>query len=98
MKTLVLLGNVFGDWLDANQCRVDAEALWRITRNWHPEGADETTDRYMQEICEELDALIEVLDEEELQALQERDEAVANEEELQGHDEAVANVVEQHKI
>lgn len=90
MKTLVLLGSVIADWNDANQCRVDAEALWRTTRRSIPEGYDKATDEHMHEIREELDGLIEVLDKEEREGLdaEEVEEAVAILEEQQAVQDA----------
>ncbi|KAK5734454.1 hypothetical protein LTR17_008955 [Elasticomyces elasticus] len=64
MKTLILLGNVLGDWNEAEDCRVRAEAIWRVVRRWHPEGADEEVDTAMQELRVSLDDLHEVLREE----------------------------------
>ncbi|KAL1592497.1 hypothetical protein SLS59_009730 [Nothophoma quercina] len=90
MKTLVLLGSVIADWNDANQCRVDAEALWQTTRNYYPEGFDKATDEHMHEVREKLDGLIEVLDKEEREGLdaEEIEEAVAILEEQQAVQDA----------
>ena len=54
MKSLILLGLISGDWDDVNECFVQAEALWRIVRRWHPEGDDERVDSAMKEIRESL--------------------------------------------
>jgi hypothetical protein len=47
MKTLLLLAAVLDDWYQANECRQDADALWRIVRRWHPEGENEAIDIYI---------------------------------------------------
>lgn len=67
MKTLVLLGLTVGDWSGANDYRIDAEALWRIVRRWHPEGEDETVDAFITEIRKSLNELDTTLKEEELE-------------------------------
>jgi hypothetical protein len=64
MKTLVLLGATVGDWDEANDCFVAAQSLWKIERRWHPEGKNETLDKFMVEIREALDGLSQALAEE----------------------------------
>jgi hypothetical protein len=65
MKTLVLLASTLGDWIDAYACCVEAETLWALTRQWHPEGKIEALDIFMTETRNSLDELYEVLAEEE---------------------------------
>jgi hypothetical protein len=69
MKTLLLLAAVLDDWYQANECRQDADALWRIVRRWHPEGENEAIDIYiyiyMAEIRDLLDVCGETLAQEE---------------------------------
>jgi hypothetical protein len=65
MKTLLLLAAVLDDWYQANECRQDADALWRIVRRWHPVGENETLDTYMAEIRDLLDVCREALAQEE---------------------------------
>jgi hypothetical protein len=79
MKTLVLLGSTLGDWIDAYACCVDAEALWVLTRQWHPEGKNEAVDIFLAELRNSLDELAEVLAEEEPDLdMQNDDEEVAD--------------------
>jgi hypothetical protein len=61
MKTLLLLDSTLGDWHEANDCCIDAEALWRIARRWHPEGEDEVVDKNMKEMRDTLDGPYYVL-------------------------------------
>ncbi|KAI8932754.1 hypothetical protein NX059_010244 [Plenodomus lindquistii] len=89
IRTLIVLGHIIANWDEADQCRIDAEALWGVTRPWHPEGEDETTDKQMAEIREELDGLFEVL------AKCEPEPPVWDQEEVQ---DAAANVVEQMDV
>ncbi|KAK3074927.1 hypothetical protein LTR53_002238 [Teratosphaeriaceae sp. CCFEE 6253] len=57
MKTLILLGSTLGDWEEAEECRVRAEAIWRIVRRWQPEGQDVEVDAAMKELREALEDL-----------------------------------------
>ncbi|KAF2133565.1 hypothetical protein P153DRAFT_363735 [Dothidotthia symphoricarpi CBS 119687] len=66
MRTLVLLGSTLGEWGEANDCRLEAEAMWRIVRRWHPLGEDVEVDRLMAIIRESLDDLDRALREEDL--------------------------------
>ncbi|KAH4635133.1 hypothetical protein HBH81_121990 [Parastagonospora nodorum] len=88
IKTLILLGSTLGEWSDANSCLVDAEALWALTRRWHPEGEDKDVDIFMAEIRTSLDELAGVLREEEPEDY-DMDDAI--EEVLHEHDEQVAD-------
>jgi hypothetical protein len=64
MKSLILLGLILGDWHGASECYVQADALWRVVRRWHPEGDDKTVDDAMKEIRESLEDLDAALREE----------------------------------
>ncbi|KAI4907538.1 hypothetical protein J4E90_009567 [Alternaria incomplexa] len=55
MKALMLLASTLGDWEDANNCRVEAETLWRAHRRRHPEGENAALDRYTDELRGFLD-------------------------------------------
>jgi hypothetical protein len=73
------LGSTLGDWIDAYACYVDAEALWALTRQWHPEGKNEAVDIFLAELRNSLDELAEVLAEEEPDLdMQNDDEEVAD--------------------
>jgi hypothetical protein len=50
MKVLILLASILGDWEDANECRVDAWALYNLVRRWHPVGNNLTADEALDEI------------------------------------------------
>jgi hypothetical protein len=65
MKVLLLLASAVDDWYDANGYRIDAEAIWQITRRWHPEGQDDILDTYMSDVRALLDECDKVLREEE---------------------------------
>ncbi|KAJ4320870.1 hypothetical protein N0V94_003168 [Neodidymelliopsis sp. IMI 364377] len=64
MKTLTLLGATVGDWHEAHDYLLEAEALWKLVRRWHPAGRDKDVDEFMAEICGSLDKLCEALKEE----------------------------------
>ncbi|SMY29701.1 unnamed protein product [Zymoseptoria tritici ST99CH_1A5] len=57
MRALILLGNVLGDWEEANDCFVRAQALWRIIRRWQPVGQDAEADAALDELRVCLDQL-----------------------------------------
>ena len=44
MKTLTLLGATVGDWHEAHDCLLEAEALWKLARRWHLAGRGEVVD------------------------------------------------------
>jgi hypothetical protein len=54
MKVLLLLASILGDWKEANQCRVDAWALYNLVRRWHPVGNNLTADESLEEILVQL--------------------------------------------
>jgi hypothetical protein len=55
-KVLILLACILGDWEEADQCRTDAWALYRLVRRWHPVGnsliADEALDQILVQLRE----------------------------------------------
>jgi hypothetical protein len=63
MKVLILLACILGNWEEANQCRIDAWALYRLVRRWHPVGnslvADEALDQILVQLREADSALEE---------------------------------------
>lgn len=62
MKVLILLASILGDWEEANQCRVDAWALYNLVRRWHPVGKDLIADKALDEILvqiREVDSALE---------------------------------------
>lgn len=65
MKVLILLASILGDWEEANECRVDAWALYNIVRRWHPVGNDSTADESLDEILVQLREVDSALEEDE---------------------------------
>lgn len=63
IKTLILLGSSLGDWQEAEDCRVRADALWRVVRRWHSEGEDAEIDVAVTELRDALNALTTALKE-----------------------------------
>ena len=55
MKAFFLLASTLDNWLDASNCHVEAETLWRVVRRWHPEGEDAVLDKHMDDLREHLD-------------------------------------------
>lgn len=49
MKAWILLGNVLGDWDEANDC-FKAQSVWQIVRRWHTVGEDESVDASLEEL------------------------------------------------
>jgi hypothetical protein len=62
MKALILLASTLGDWEEANDCHVEAETMWRMTRRWLPVGNDLELDEFMADLRESLDEVGGVLE------------------------------------
>ncbi|KAK5173992.1 uncharacterized protein LTR77_001071 [Saxophila tyrrhenica] len=75
IRTLILTGSTVGNWHDAMRYWKDAENLWRFVRRRYPDGEEESIDRPMRAIREDLDELRTVLDEEKPTDEEEGDEA-----------------------
>jgi hypothetical protein len=54
MKVLMLLACILGDWEEADQCRIDAWALYRLVRRWHTVGNDLIADEALDQILVQL--------------------------------------------
>jgi hypothetical protein len=63
MKVLMLLATILGDWEEANQCRIDAWALYRLVRRWHTIGNDLIADEALDEILVQLGEVDSALEE-----------------------------------
>jgi hypothetical protein len=63
MKVLILLASILGDWEEANQCRIDAWALYRLVRRWHTIGNGLITDEALDEILVQLGEVDSALEE-----------------------------------
>jgi hypothetical protein len=63
MKVLILLASILGDWEEANQCRVDAWALYNLVRRWHPVGNNLTADESLDQILVQLREVDSALEE-----------------------------------
>jgi hypothetical protein len=62
MKVLMLLASILGDWEEADQCRIDAWALYRLVRRWHTVGNDLIADKALDQILvhlREVDSALE---------------------------------------
>jgi hypothetical protein len=62
IKVFMLLACILGDWEEADQCRIDAWALYRLVRRWHTIGNDFITDEALDEILvrlREVDSALE---------------------------------------
>jgi hypothetical protein len=64
MSALITLASTLGDWSEANACHEKAEALWRVTRCYHPEGEDAELDTFLASLRESLDEVGAVLEQE----------------------------------
>jgi hypothetical protein len=63
MKVLMLLASILGDWEEANQCRIDAWALYRLVRRWHPVGNSLITNEALDQILVQLREVDSALEE-----------------------------------
>jgi hypothetical protein len=62
-KVLILLACILGDWEEADQCRIDAWALYRLVRRWHTVGNDLIPDEALDEILVQLREVDSALEE-----------------------------------
>jgi hypothetical protein len=63
IKVLMLLATILGDWEEANQCRIDAWALYRLVRRWHTVGNDLIADEALDQILVHLGEVDSALEE-----------------------------------
>jgi hypothetical protein len=63
IKVLMLLASILGDWEEADQCRIDAWALYRLVRRWHTVGNDLIADEALDEILVQLREVDSALEE-----------------------------------
>jgi hypothetical protein len=64
MSTLITLSSTPGDWSEVNAFHERAEALWRVTRCYHPAEEDAELDTFLASLRESLDAAGAALEQE----------------------------------
>lgn len=67
MKAPLLLGNPIGEWEEANEACMQADALWRVVRRSQNADGDDDVDNALDELRKGIDELKEILKAERLE-------------------------------